>query len=185
MTITSTNTRDALVACATAMLDTGQHELSLRAVARAAGVSAMAPYRHFPDKAALLRAVADAGFGLLHDALVAADAKGLATSERRALVEQGVAYVAFARARPALFRLMFTGPPDPSCAPKIPIDGDAYTVLAARVAAMRPDDAGAATMAAWSIVHGMAMLVLDGRLPPDTDATRSTLDLFVTGLVRA
>lgn len=176
--------RDVLVAKATAMLDSGEQDVSLRAVARAAGVSAMAPYRHFPDKAALLRAVTDAGFELLHDQLEVADALGSEVSSRRALIDQGLTYVAFARSRPALFRLMFTGPPDPACALRPPVEGDAYSVLAARVRCLCATDAEAATIAAWAIVHGMAMLVLDQRLPSGSSIVATSLDLFVDGLCR-
>ena len=126
--------RDTLIDQALAMLDAGEHDLSLRAVARSAGVSAMAPYRHFPDKAALLRAAADRGFAALDEALRAADARGSRQSGADALVEQGLAYVGFAIDRPALFRLMFTSVTDPECVPQPPVDGTAYAVLAARVA---------------------------------------------------
>ncbi len=172
--------RDALIAHAADLLDAGEQALSLRAVARAAGVSAMAPYRHFPDKAALLHAVREQGFATLHDVLVAADARGLARSMPQALVEQGMAYVAFAKARPALFRLMFTGTDD--CPPKEATSGAAYRMLADRVVSLNAAKAEAATMAAWSIVHGLAMLILDRRLPPEPAATRATLELFVAGL---
>lgn len=179
----SRSLRDTLVDHATRILDAGDHDLSLRAVARAANVSAMAPYRHFTDKAALLHAVKEQGFATLHDLLAAADSEGLRTSPAEALVGQGLAYVAFARARPALFRLMFTG--TDICPPKDPTGGAAYGVLAARVASLCPGIEEPGTMAAWGIVHGLATLILDHRLPPEPVATRAALALFVTGLVHA
>jgi len=170
--------RSTLLAAALAMLESGTGELSLRAVARAAGVSAMAPYRHFADKAALLAAVAGCGFAALYDGLAAADS---APEPRAALLAQGLAYVAFARARPALFRLMFMDQPGQLK----PAGGDtgAYDVLARRVAELTPDDADSAALACWSIVHGLATLVLDGRLAglaPERE--RRALSLFVAAL---
>jgi AcrR family transcriptional regulator len=172
--------RDALIAHAADLLDAGEQALSLRAVARAAGVSAMAPYRHFSDKAGLLHAVKEQGFATLHEVLAAADARGLARSLPQALVEQGMAYVAFAKARPALFRLMFTSTDDGP--PREATGGAAYRMLADRVATLHAVEAETAAMAAWSIVHGLAMLILDLRLPPEPAATRATLELFVAGL---
>ena len=178
--------RQSLVDHAMRLLDSGEHDLSLRAVTRAAGVSAMAPYRHFADKAALLGAVATAGFATLRSALVDADGRGLATAPTQALIEQGLAYIAFAQAHPGLFRLMFTDTiaapahVDPDCA----ADGAAYAVLAARVATLCPDTAATATMAAWALVHGFAMLALDRRLPPEPEAARAALALFVAGVTK-
>jgi len=149
--------RDALVKAALEMLEQGE-EPSLRAVARAAGVSAMAPYRHFADKAALLSAVAERGFAALAEVLAAADTD---PDPRAALVGQGLAYIAFARARPALFRLMFASDF------KLTLGGDsgAFATLADRVASLGARDPQAATALSWAAVHGLAMLELDGRLP--------------------
>lgn len=171
----SDNLRTRLLAAARAALERGE-EISLRAVARAAGVSAMAPYRHFRDKAALLEAVAMRGFDDLRRVLLAADAQADA---RAALVAQGQAYLAFARAQPALFRLMFAGheggPP--------PVEDNAYGVMVRRVRELAPADLAAATLACWSAVHGLATLALDGGLPRDSaPLERAALSLVVAGL---
>lgn len=172
--------RARLIARAVDLLDGGADAVSLRAVAKAAGVSAMAPYRHFADKTALLAAVGDAGFVDLRARLVAADsAPG---SDTDALLAQALAYLAFARERPALFRLMFSGYCGPNGPVGKPDDDSAYGVLMRRVARFRPHDAMAATLAAWGIVHGLATLTLDGRLPSDPAPTRAALALFVAGL---
>lgn len=169
-----------LVAAALDLLESGTEDLSLRAVARAAGVSAMAPYRHFADKSALLAAVADRGFAALHDCLAAADSD---PEPRAALLAQGLAYVAFARARPTLFRLMFGDQLGPAKQPPVAGDANAYDVLARRVASLVPDDAQSATLACWSVVHGLATLVLDGRLAGlDPDQERRALALFMLQL---
>jgi AcrR family transcriptional regulator len=152
--------RAALVQSALELLtEIGVEALSLRAVARRAGVSAMAPYRHYPDKEALLAAVATRGFEGLREALQAADmALG-----KEALVAQAVAYVRYALANPALFRLMFSAKRTASH-PGLDAAGDAaYAVLAQRVAALTPgDEREARTLGAWSLVHGLASLYLDG-----------------------
>src|SRR4029079_7469988 len=83
----------------------GPSALSLRAVAREAGVSPAAPYHHFKDKGELLYAVAQEGWQMLDDAL--AKAKAAAPSAREAMTELGVAYVCFASDNPALYRIMY------------------------------------------------------------------------------
>jgi AcrR family transcriptional regulator len=152
-----------LIAAARELLaEDGTEALSLRAVARRAGVSAMAPYRHFPDKEALLAAVAAEGFREFRSVLEAADST---SPPDRALLEQGVAYVRFACAQPALFRLMF-GPPRQGAHPALKRDEEqAYSVLAARVAAETPAPLRQSrTLACWSVVHGLASLIIDGQI---------------------
>jgi AcrR family transcriptional regulator len=160
------NLQAALVEAACALLHEGGTEaLSLRAVARRAGVSAMAPYRHFADKDALLAAVAAAGFERFRATLAAAD--GSASDPADALVAQGVAYVRFACADPRLFKLMF-GTAKPAGCPELSAAADAaYRVLAQRVATLvREGQQADLTLAAWSLVHGLASLVVDQQLPP-------------------
>src|ERR1700759_103841 len=96
----------ALVDAARRLLEAeGPSALSLRAVAREAGVSPAAPYHHFKDKGELLDAVAHEGWEMLGDAINAAKAK--APSAEEAMTEIGVAYVCFAREHPALYRVMY------------------------------------------------------------------------------
>lgn len=151
--------RAALVAAALDLLETaGEAALSLRAAARACGVSAMAPYRHFADKEDLLEAVAARGFEDLAACLEAADS---AATGAQALAAQGAAYVAFACRRPALFRLMFMRP----C--RTPGKSRAYGILEERAATLAGPGMSAEdlTLAAWSLVHGLAALILDRRVP--------------------
>jgi AcrR family transcriptional regulator len=174
--------RDQLLDHAEVMLEEGQTEPGIRALARAAGVSAMAPYRHFADKDALLTAVAERGFATLAARLTAADASG---SDAERLVEQGLAYVAFARARPALFRLMFARQND--CAPppeKTRENAPAFAILAARVAALAGGDTADATLGCWAIVHGLATLALDSRVDAPPEQVRAVLALYVAGISR-
>ena len=171
----SLDLRARLIAAALASLERGE-DVGLRAVARDAGVSAMAPYRHFRDKAALLAAVALRGFDDLRRVLLAADDQ---PNARDALVAQGEAYLAFARTHPTLFRLMFAGhdggPP--------PVEDNAYGVMVRRVQQLAPAHVGAATLACWSAVHGMATLALDGGLPAGgSPHEHAALTLIVAGL---
>ena len=165
------------------MLKTGEEEPSLRAVARAAGVSAMAPYRHFADKADLLAAVAGHGFEALADVLIAADDKPLA---RDALFAQGMAFVDFARANPALFRLMFSSQYGGA---GVGAAQAANAVLVRRVTELMPEQTEAATLACRSFVQGMAMLALSDRLgSTDPNVVTAAMRLFVsafgTGLMQ-
>ena len=98
--------RRALIDAAQRLLESeGPTALSLRAVAREAGVSPAAPYHHFKDKSDLLEAVAHEGWDLLNDQMTKARASQ--TSVRDKLTSLGVAYVRFARDNPALYRVMY------------------------------------------------------------------------------
>ncbi len=178
----------ALVSSALDLLATeGADAVSLRAVARQAGVSAMAPYRHFPNKESLLAAVAARGFDALRQALLSADR---AAPPGEALVAQAVAYVRFARANPAMFKLMF-GPKRLGSHPDLDAAGQAaYAVLADRVAAETQDtvDRQSRALGCWSLVHGLASLILDGRIgdksavPDDGLTTRIARAMLFAGL---
>jgi len=147
------------------LAETGVDGLSLRAVARRASVSAMAPYRHYADKEALLAAVATKGFEGLRLALHTADAAAGPGDE---LVAQAVAYVRYAYEHPALFRLMF-GPSRLCQHPELNAAGDtAYQVLEARVTAgTAPESRDERVLGCWALVHGLASLFLDGRIKED------------------
>ncbi|WP_236704525.1 TetR/AcrR family transcriptional regulator [Sphingomonas sp. HT-1] len=171
--------RPRLIEAAMALLDqAGTEGVTLRALAKATGVSAMAPYRHFADKAALLGAVAEAGFALLAEALAQADR---AESPRAALLAQGLAYFHFAQGRPALFRLMFGG--GAGCDTPPPQGyGEAFQILSRRVATLAAGDPASATMAAWGTVHGLTTLALDGKLPAADAPIAAALGLLVNGI---
>ena len=98
--------RAALMAAALALIDEhGVKGFTLKDAARMAGVSVAAPYRHFADKEALLRAIREEGFAGF-DAALAASGEQSATAEER-ILELGMAYVRFAIGHPAHFRVMF------------------------------------------------------------------------------
>ena len=95
----------ALVDAARRLLEAeGPSALSLRAVAREAGVSPAAPYHHFKDKAELLDAVANEGWEILGRQMGEAKAATIGLQQLTAL---GIAYVCFARDNPALYRVMY------------------------------------------------------------------------------
>jgi AcrR family transcriptional regulator len=138
--------------------------LSLRAVARRAGVSANAPYRHYRDKDALLAALATRGYQDLRRLMADADASAPAGEEFVAL---GQAYVRFALEHPGLFRLMFGHPCSRSDPETTAAAAEVTAVLDARVAKLVPEGrAQAFAIGSWSLVHGLASLVLDGKLTP-------------------
>ena len=177
--------RYALVRSALEILsEAGVAGLSLRAAARRAQVSAMAPYRHFADNEALLAAVAEYGFRELAGRLTAAT--GAAPDPRTGLGALGVAYVLFAREQPSLFKLMF-GPTiaEKSEHPALDEAGSAcFNTLRQAVEAVKffdsASDADDVSLACWSLVHGLSALLVDGRLaehdlgPAEAVATRLT-----------
>ena len=156
--------REALIEAALAILAEGGDPatFSLREAARRAGVSAMAPYRHFPDRDALLAAAATVGFERLAAAQEQADRHADATE---AVIAQGVAYVAFARGEPALFRLMFGAGAVAKTGDLAAAAQRSFRLLADRVATVAPPaQAELWTLRHWSLAHGLAALAIDGQL---------------------
>ncbi|MBC3940093.1 TetR family transcriptional regulator [Sphingomonas sp. DOAB1063] len=139
--------------------------LGLREVARAVGVSATSVYRHFPDKTALLEALAAEGLARLAAAQrSASEAAGGGTAGFSA---SGTAYVRFALANPALFRMIFANPGARTAAER---DDDAIAMLrdnAATLAAGNGGNAEVVMLKAWALAHGLAMLMLDQQVPAD------------------
>ncbi len=138
--------------------------LSLRELARSVGVSATAVYRHFPDKAALLEALCAEGDQMLAASFEAAMAK--VSPGHEAFDAMGRAYVGFALAHPSLFRLMMS----PSGARRD--EGKASGMLGSSLKELGGPNTTKAQrdiqrLKAWSIVHGLAMLMLDGLVPAD------------------
>jgi len=161
--------RQALVRSALEILsEAGVGGLSLRAAARRARVSAMAPYRHFADKEALLAAVAEYGFRELAARLNAATVT--VADPRAGLAALGVAYVLFACDQPSLFKLMF-GPMIEKKTGHPALDEAAnacFNALRQAVEAAKffdgDSDASDVSLACWSLVHGLSALIVDGKL---------------------
>lgn len=164
--------RSALVAAGLELLkERAVDDLSLREVARRVGVSATAVYRHFPDKQALLFAMCEQGAMQLTAAQ--ADARQEVKRGQKGFEAAGRAYVYFALANPGLYRLMMST--------KASVDhydangnamGDAMNLLKDCVAEIIPPTASplehkVMALHAWSLVHGISMLMLDGLVAPD------------------
>jgi AcrR family transcriptional regulator len=154
------------------MNEGGLGALSMREVARRAGVSHQAPYHYFADREAILAELAGDGFDRLHDYMVSA--VGLARNSRadknRAL---GEAYIRFALNNPEVFRLMFRAEMcDLSRYPEAKAKADRCFELVASTLGAGPgvsiDDKGSPDLvpviAAWSAAHGLATLMLEGKL---------------------
>ena len=167
--------------------DQGAEALTLRAAARRAGVSQAAPYRHFADKQALLAAVAEEGFRALTDAMrraAAAQAAG-ALARFRAL---GLAYVEFASTHPAHFRVMFGREvADRSAYPPLQAAAlETFGLLVEavaecqRAAFVRAGDPEALALSAWSTVHGLSALLVDGQLEALSEKGAAALAQGVT-----
>jgi AcrR family transcriptional regulator len=149
----------------------GPAALSLREIARAAGVSHNAPYRHFPDRDALLSALAAEGFRRLAAALAEAATAAPPADRLRAA---GRAYLAFARAHRALYLLMFGPGPRKAAHPELHAAAlSAFEALRDAAASGPPREPSAArhgAVGAWALVHGLAHLVADGQLAEDLAA---------------
>lgn len=163
------NLRAALVAEARRLLAReGLEALTLRAVARAAGVSQTAPYRHFADRRALVAAVAGEGFRELETAMAAAMADG---GGRQGFRGVALAYVRFGRQHPALYRVMF-GPevantealPELAATARSALDFVRAGIEQLQAHGLvRPGDAATMAVAAWAALHGITSLILDGQ----------------------
>ena len=160
----------------------GPAALSLREVARRAGVSHAAPTHHFRDKTGLLTAVAAEGYRLLADTM-------RQTMERTGdFLEVGVAYVRFATTQRAHFEVMYRPElyrhDDPDLLEARAAAGQVLFRPAGAVAGVRGKRALSAGVAAWSLVHGVATLWLNGNLPeemgddPETIARHAASYLF-------
>jgi AcrR family transcriptional regulator len=163
---------DALLKAAERVLERdGLPGLTLRAVAREAGVSHAAPTHHFGDLTGLVSELAAIGYRKFSAAMMAANASG--TLQERGLAS-AKAYVAFAQAHPGMYGLMFrTERLDMSRPSLHDAANAAFAGLARGVGASRHEHIEAAAMSleqggavarAWSMVHGFAMLLLDDRM---------------------
>ncbi len=178
--------REALLQAAERVLERdGLAGLTLRAVAREAGVSHAAPTHHFGDLTGLVSELAAIGFRQFRAAMAAARAADMAPDQRG--MASARAYVAYARAHPGMYALMFRDLRLDYARPSLHEAAEAaFAGLAGAVGARMQEkisgdaltlDQAAAIARTWSLIHGFTMLLLDGRLedilrrlPKGTDA---------------
>jgi AcrR family transcriptional regulator len=147
----------------------GSGALTLREVARQAGVSHNAPYRHFRDKEELLAAVAAEGFNRLTESLESAAAPASSGMDRLRLSGRG--YVQFALRYPQHFAVMFDAPRRFDLHPETRAAGEcAFGVLVRyvedcqREESLPQGESRPLALLAWSMVHGIAKLAIGGQL---------------------
>jgi AcrR family transcriptional regulator len=164
--------RDALLKAAETVLERdGLQGLTLRAVAREAGVSHAAPTHHFGDLTGLVSELAAIGFRQFNAAMAAAPRMGESLESAKARLS---AYIAYARMHPGMYGLMFRTERLDMTRPVLRDAANAaFAGLAGAIGASRHEqiseealslEQGAAIARAWSMIHGFTMLLLDGRL---------------------
>ncbi len=180
------------------LAEEGAEALDLRKVARRAGVSHAAPYRHFADKQALIAAINEEGFRLLAER-IQATLREMPDEPFEQVLGLARAYVGFAQAHPRLMREMFSG---------LTIERETYASLQAAsktVYRLYTDvircgqergkivdgDPAALAGVLWSVLHGLAMLIIEQQMRPYADGpegteriTRYTIEVLYGGLAR-
>jgi AcrR family transcriptional regulator len=181
------NLRRALLDAALALFAERQRfDFTMRELARTAQVTHNAPYRHFADRWALLDALASEGFALMREEQLRA-AKEHTGDPRARIAKLGEGYVRFAAAHPHHFRLMFLRPlrgasadlartARASFAPLEEAIADAEARGILRPGLKKRDLA----VAAWSLVHGLASLVVGGQLTLSARGLRGRIDALTT-----
>lgn len=165
------NLEEALLAAALELVKTvGPEGITMREIARRAGVSHNAPYRHFRDKQELLAAVAATGFDRLTESMTRAAASGSDAGERLRL--SGVGYVQFALRYPQHIAIMFDVPKPLEKYPLAHAAGErAFATLLGYIADCQREgilpegNTEQLALVAWSMVHGVAKLAIGGQLP--------------------
>lgn len=183
--------RQALINAALELVtDQDVRSLSLREVARRVGVSHTAPYRHFADKDALLATVAEEGFETLSCSLQAGTQQQT-DDPLKQLEAAGVAYVRYAIEHPSHYRVMFGA---------YEVNKQTYLSLAdaskqalmvlvnvivegQKAGVVRSGEPRQLAQAAWALVHGLAMLLIDGRLSVTEEQTLNSLSSFITRML--
>lgn len=175
------NLRRALLEAALSLfVERGAFDFTLRELARKAGVTHNAPYRHFAGKAELLAALREEGFALLAEACRARLGDEEDVRVRVRLL--GEAYVRFALEHPHHFRLMLHNPLGGEANAT---SGEAFALLRQTLADAQKagevrDDLSARELAlgAWSLVHGLASLLVEGNVPSDEARLRRYVRLL-------
>jgi AcrR family transcriptional regulator len=191
--------RNALIQAGLELLaEGGVQELDLRKVARRAGVSHAAPYRHFADKQALIAAINEEGFHLLAER-IRSTLREVSDEPVEQLLGVALAYVRFAKENPWLMREMFSG---------LTIERETFASLHTASKSVyrlyaevirRGQESGkivdgdptALAGVLWSVLHGLAMLIIENQMRPYADGpegtervTRYTIEVLYGGFAR-
>ncbi len=165
--------RQEILDTARALLnDVGASGLSMREVARRAGVTHQAPYHHFGDRESILAELVAEGFRTLGRDLAQANTLA-AHNLRGAVMASGRAYIDFALSNPGVFRIMFRPETcDPARFPAVQAAGQAAQATLVELVSMvhGTQTSPALCMVYWAHVHGMASLLLDGSLGQECPA---------------
>jgi AcrR family transcriptional regulator len=153
--------REELVAAADQLLESvaGEAELSMRAVARAAGVAPQSVYLHFPDKQALMSAVYELRFGEFVEVLTKAGSRR--RDPRSRLLAFATAYCAYADEFPGHYRVLFGTAGTPGWEPENMVGLTAFTMLREAFAECRTDHVDEAAALFWTGLHGVVTLRRD------------------------
>jgi AcrR family transcriptional regulator len=180
------NLRQALIDGALQILGKdGQNAITLREVARRAGVTHAAPYRHFTSKESLLAAVAEEGFRQLRREMEAAQ-HAVGGDALDGLQELGHAYIRFALKSPSHYRLMY-GPEFANRAEHGELQEAARAAFALLLDSVlqcqdakliREGDPVQQALTTWSMVHGLSLLVMDRQLE-DAGVNRAQSEVVV------
>ena len=181
-----------IVEAATMIAEGGAASVTMREIGRRLGVSRAAPYRHFPDKAALLVAVAATGFQRLNRRLQSIEA-GTPRSSVERFRRMGEEYVRFAIENPAHYRLMYGR--EALTRQDLPELREAANALFEqlvnvfqahqRSGGIKRQDPRVQAYIAWSAVHGLASLVIDGQIQAAVDVAaliRQTTGTLLDGM---
>ena len=175
--------RAALLSVAeTELLEKGVEAFSLRSVAKRAGVSHAAPAHHFGDATGLLTALAALGF---EDFLATQHAyeRQAKNTPRDQLIAAGLGYIGFARARPALFKLMFGSERTDYRKPALKLAAEAAIAhLTAQVKLVGSNEAQDVA-AVWATAHGLADLIIAGRISVIRDFSEAALQETLTNIL--
>lgn len=193
------NLKEALLDASVQLIrEVGAEAFTLREVARRAGVSHNAPYRHFADKGELLAAVAAEGFDRLTESMRRAAASGNGALDRLRLSGRG--YVRFALRYPQHFTVMFEAPERFEALAETRVAGERsfnalvqYVEECQQAGTLPPGESKPVALIAWSLVHGVAKLAVGGLLPFSgideildfTDAATHALQRGISNAVNA
>lgn len=158
--------KPALIEAAIRILERdGVESLSLRALARETGVTAAAPYSHFKDKSDILADVAELGFQRL--SVYMSEKTSHVTGAREKLNMLIESFLVFSAQNPGLFRVMFSQGVDINAHPTLAMSaGKSYALLSSALKTLGHGDEKTGALMLWSMMYGMAELILQGKVAP-------------------